>query len=130
VFSLFSRHKPLGPRSAARGLVAKSASLVLASAASSTSVLNAGLLIAAPLEAVTITLYQQTQAKGRFWLSVCLLNLPLGVTVLTTASLLVPIALGDALAIAWVTGWTAALASMIAAVAISKRMAGEAADAG
>jgi hypothetical protein len=123
VFSLFSRHKPLGTRSAARRLV-------LASAASSTSVLNAGLLIAAPLEAVTITLYQHTQANGRFWLSVRLLNLPLGVTVLATALLLVPIALGDALAIAWVTGWTAALAGMIAAVAISKRMAGEAADAG
>jgi hypothetical protein len=129
VFSLFSRHKPFGTRSAARGLVARSASLVLASAASSTSVLNAGLLIAAPLEAV-ITLYQHTQANGRFWLSVRALNLPLGVTVLATALLLVPIALGDALAIAWVTGWTAALVGMIAAVAISKRMAGEAADAG
>jgi O-antigen/teichoic acid export membrane protein len=74
------------------------------------------LLLATPLEALTITLYQDIQAKGRFWRNLLWVNLPLAATVLAAAALLVPHRLAEGLAIAWLIGWGVALAGTLLAM--------------
>lgn len=80
------------------------------------------LLLATPLEALTVTLYQEVQSRGRFWKNLVWVNLPLGVVVLAAAALLVPARLAEGLALAWLIGWAVALAGTILAMITEKRV--------
>lgn len=74
------------------------------------------LLLSAPLEAVTITLYQAIQSAGRFWRALIWVNAPLATTVILLAALLVPEHLSEGLALAWLFGWILALGLTIIAI--------------
>jgi O-antigen/teichoic acid export membrane protein len=74
------------------------------------------LLLATPLEALTATLYQDVQSRGRFWRNLFFVNLPLAVTTLAAAALLVPGGLAAGLALAWLIGWAVALAGTLLAM--------------
>lgn len=78
------------------------------------------LLLSAPLEALTITLYQSLQSAGRFWRGLVWVNTPLAATVLLVAALLVPDRLSTGLAMAWLIGWTLALSLTLVAVRAAK----------
>jgi len=78
------------------------------------------LLLAAPLEAITMTLYQDIQAKGRFWRSMLCVNLPLAAIVLAGAAWLVPARQAEGLAIAWLAGWAVALTGTLFAIGFSR----------
>ncbi len=79
------------------------------------------LLLATPLEALTVTLYQDLQSKGLFWTSLWWVNVPRAVVVLAAAAWLVPAHLAIGLALAWLAGWIVALAGTILAMARGKR---------
>lgn len=74
------------------------------------------LLLSAPLEALTMTIYQSLQSAGRFWKALFWVNAPLAATVLGVATFLVPELLSLGLALAWLAGWTLALALTMLAV--------------
>lgn len=74
------------------------------------------LLIATPLEALTITLYQEVQSKGLFWKNFFWVNMPLSATVILASAALVPIYAGEGLALAWLIGWVVALIGTICAL--------------
>jgi len=83
---------------------------------SSGSSVLAILLLAAPFEAATITLYQDVQSKGLFLLPGLTVNLPLAITVLAGAALLIPTQQAQGLAMAWLFGWMVALLGTILAM--------------
>jgi O-antigen/teichoic acid export membrane protein len=67
------------------------------------------LLAATPLEAITSNLTLRFQATSQFWRALLCTNLPLAVTLLGGAAVLVPRWQGTGLAIAWLMGWAFAL---------------------
>lgn len=67
------------------------------------------LLLSAPLESLTITLYQGLQSQARFWSLFLWINAPLALCVLISAAILIPDHLALGLAGAWLVGWTLAL---------------------
>lgn len=67
------------------------------------------LLTTAPIEAVTITLNQDLQARGHFWRGFCLTMLPVSLTTLSLALYLVPSLMALGLAYAWMGGWSLGL---------------------
>lgn len=79
------------------------------------------LLLATPLEALTVTLYQDIQSKGRFWKSLWWVNMPRAAAVLGAAALLVPMRLAEGLALAWLVGWVVALAGTLIAMMTERR---------
>jgi len=79
------------------------------------------LLLATPLEALSVTLYQDIQSKGRYWVNLWWVNVPRAVAVLAAAALLVPHRLSEGLALAWLIGWTVALAGTILSMMAEKR---------
>jgi O-antigen/teichoic acid export membrane protein len=79
------------------------------------------LLLATPLEALTVTLYQDVQSRGRFWKNLWCVNVPLAVVVVAAAAWLVPVRLAEGLALAWLAGWAVALAGTILAMTTEKR---------
>jgi len=74
------------------------------------------LLLAAPLEVATITLYQDILARERFWRTTLAVNLPLAVVALVGASVLIPFWGVRGLALAWLIGWAVALCGVILAM--------------
>lgn len=74
------------------------------------------LLIATPLEAMTITLYQDIQSRGRFWSGLWSVSVPLSFTAIAAAALLVPGLREDGLATAWLIAWSVGLVCTIFAV--------------
>lgn len=74
------------------------------------------LLLATPLEALTITLYQYIQSKGGFWKNFLWVNLPLAFTVAIAAAWLVPSRMTEGLALSWLIGWAVALLGTILAM--------------
>lgn len=80
------------------------------------------LLLAAPIEAATITLYQDIQSRGFFWLSMLLVNVPLAIVVLTAAGFLIPRFGANGLAGSWLIGWTVALCGTLAGIALSRHL--------
>jgi O-antigen/teichoic acid export membrane protein len=74
------------------------------------------LLATAPIEAVTITLNQDLQARGRFWTGFALTMLPVSLTTLSLAAYLIPSQGASGLAYAWMAGWSVGLVATFAAV--------------
>ena len=74
------------------------------------------LLLGTPVEAATVTLYQDIQSRGLFWRVLLWINLPSAVVLLIGGALLVPGGHAEGLALAWVIGWAAGLAGTILAM--------------
>jgi O-antigen/teichoic acid export membrane protein len=72
------------------------------------------LLASAPIEAVTISLYQDIQAKGRFWTGLMSVTVPLTGTVILFALLAIGKWQGEGLAAAWLAGWSIAFVGTLA----------------
>lgn len=77
------------------------------------------LLAGTPVETATLTLYQDIQARGRFWRAFLSISVPLAATVLAAALLLVPAHMANGLALAWVIGWAVALVGTLVALRAS-----------
>jgi O-antigen/teichoic acid export membrane protein len=81
------------------------------------------LLIATPLEAACISLYQGLQSRGQFWRSNLFENVPKTMVVLTAGAFLVPEYSATGLAVAWLLGWAVGLAGITLALVSSPRPA-------
>lgn len=74
------------------------------------------LMAATPFEATYFTLYQDLRARGRYWLAMLFVDVPLAATVVGLAWLLVPRRGAEGLAIAWLAGWAVAFTATLVLV--------------
>tara|TARA_R110002072_G_scaffold302681_1_gene487263 strand:+ start:12291 stop:13658 length:1368 start_codon:yes stop_codon:yes gene_type:complete len=79
------------------------------------------LLLSAPIESVTWTLYQSLQSQGRFWKGLAWHSAPLAFSVLGAAIIFVPEYLAIGLAGAWLLGWTISLPLILFAIRSAAR---------
>lgn len=78
------------------------------------------LVAAAPLEAMCMTLYQDLQSREKYWQAMCGVNLPLALTVLGLAVVLIPDYAAEGLAMAWLVGWVVAFSMTLILVLRSR----------